>query len=662
MRSSGYRAAPLVLIACAVVLAYLPGLPGPFVFDDMRNIVDNPALAVTALDASSLIAAMGSGPGGGIGRPLAMLTFGLNYYFAGGVAAPISFKATNLAIHLINAALVYWLANMLGKRAFATKRAIARWLPALATLLWALHPIQLTSVLYTVQRMTSLSALFVLAGLLLFVHGREQLESSLSRAITWMSGGIALGLVLGFLAKENSILTVFYALAIEYAFFDRSQLAKSQRRALMALYGVTAALPIFFGALWLLLHPDILLAGYVGRDFTPVQRLFTEARALWFYAGLLLYPIPARFSLFHDDFAFSTGIVSPWPTLPAVLALVAAAAVAITCRRRAPMLSFAVLWFLGGHILESGVVALELVHEHRNYLPSFGPLFALAGAICHVSGRIQHRSIAFIAGAGLALVVGLATSIRAATWSSEESLIEAMVRQHPRSSRAHAMYAELAATRWGDINSAVQHYERAIELAPQEPAFALRLALLIASSFVPENAAPANKQNVPSPLYHGVLTDGITAQLTSRSVTADTLLALEAMRRCIAENIGSCAHLLSDVVAWHQAILRNERTGPAVKIPLLFALFELAYSKGRYEIALAAAEQGNALARGSTDFLLMQADALVALNRLEDAERTLAQIDANPRTAEERRESLDIIRRKIRDLQRRPNSPSKIPS
>lgn len=643
---SRYRLALAALTLSAVVLAYLPGLTGPFLFDDMQNIVENRAIAVTALNPQSLTAAAESGPGL-IGRPLAMLTLAVNHYLAGGLSSTLPFKATNLAIHLINAGLIYGLAVLLLKGLPRVNRDVARWLPFLAALLWALHPIQLAVVLYTVQRMTSLSALFVLAGLLLFVHGRRQFTAAPRRGLAFMGGGLVLGLLLGFAAKENSVLIPLYALVIEYALFDRERLHKHERLQLFIFYTITVALPLCLGLLWLLLHPQTVFAEYASRDFTLIQRLLTETRVLWFYVGLLLFPASGQFGLFHDDLALSTGLLSPWHTLPAAAALLAAVAVAFALRRRAPVATFAILWFLAGHSLEAGVFALEIAHEHRNYLPSFGLLFALSYALCHLSLRVNRRWAAPAIGAAVALGLGLSTFVQAVAWSSEERLIETNIRAHPTSARSHAMYAELRATRDADVTAATRHYRRAIELAPRETAFPLRLVLLTASGLQPLGDRPSNVPMVWQLLGESLPHD-ITSHLAFDPLTPNALRALDGLRRCVAAKVGLCPQLLPDVIAWHQAALQNDKSGGDAKSSLLFGLFELSYAAGRYQTALVAAEQGARLHPGAPDFLLMQTDALIALNRISDAERTLAQMEANPRMAQERTESLEILREKIR--------------
>ncbi len=116
------QAAALLATLALVVLAYLPGLRGPFVFDDYPNILNNPAVAVTELSPQALRAAALSNTSGPLGRPLAALSFGIDHYRAG-VFHPLAFKLSNLAIHLLNVLLVYALAGRLARRLGAGEMA-----------------------------------------------------------------------------------------------------------------------------------------------------------------------------------------------------------------------------------------------------------------------------------------------------------------------------------------------------------------------------------------------------------------------------------------------------------------------------------------------------------------------------------------------------------
>ena len=272
-----------VLLALAVAV-YVPGLNGPFLLDDRENITAAPALRMTTLSLPGIRDALFSWGEWTPHRGLARLSFALNHYFSGGRFDVFAFKLTNVVIHLINGLLVYWLSVLLLRRYAGVARApsaAAGWsamqsyLPLLVAALWVLHPIQLTSVLYVVQRMTSMSAMFVLAGLLLFVVGRIRLESGRASGMAWMFAGLAGGVGLGYFCKQNAVLLPFYAFLVELFFFRHEGLPLAVRRRLYAFYALTVGLPVLAGLLGLVFAWDVIAEGYVYRDFTPLQRLLT---------------------------------------------------------------------------------------------------------------------------------------------------------------------------------------------------------------------------------------------------------------------------------------------------------------------------------------------------------------------------------------------------
>ena len=134
----------LIAIVGLVVAIYLPGLQGPFVFDDDYNIVSNPAIALDSMDLAGLRDAAVANNSGPLKRPLAMASLALNHYFAGGTANTLPFKITNLIIHLINTGLVYWfsllLSRHLSERQGYSVGRLHDWLPAFTAAIWALHP------------------------------------------------------------------------------------------------------------------------------------------------------------------------------------------------------------------------------------------------------------------------------------------------------------------------------------------------------------------------------------------------------------------------------------------------------------------------------------------------------------------------------------------
>ncbi len=162
---------PLIVLLIVAGL-YSPGISGPFLFDDQSSITDNTAVAITELNLNNLVSVAESGIAGPLKRPIPMISFALNHYFAGGYKAA-AFKKTNIAIHCVNTLLVFVLALQLLKLAFLTKKNLC-WFAAAIALLWGAHPINLTSVLYIVQRMTSLSTLFSLGCIISYLYARQQ--------------------------------------------------------------------------------------------------------------------------------------------------------------------------------------------------------------------------------------------------------------------------------------------------------------------------------------------------------------------------------------------------------------------------------------------------------------------------------------------------------
>lgn len=441
----------LVLVALTVGV-YWAGLQGDFFFDDEANILIIESIRLEVLNLPALREAWSSGVAGPGGRPIAQLSFALNHYFSGFDA--FAFKATNLAIHLIAGFFVYLLARRL---------LAARIYAGLVAMLWLMHPLQVTSVLYVVQRMTSLSALYLLAGFLLHMMGRERpgWGGGLLLLVAW-------GLLwpLSFLSKETGVLFPLFILAWEVIIRSSSQ-GRLDRFARVLAAGVGLCLAA--GLVYALLPAGKWLwAGYEMRGFTLLERLLTEGRVLWFYLGLIVLPRLEAFGLYHDDIALSTGLLMPWSTLPALLGLAGLVWVVWRTRKRAPLLTFGIAWFLIGHSLESTVLPLEIAHEHRNYVPLFGILLVGAWALMRAMAQPGWpKTLGVVLAVAFTSYCVLTTTLRAHMYGEEIRRTQIESQHHPESARTH-FEAGRALTARGQIafNSpqysfARIHYERA---------------------------------------------------------------------------------------------------------------------------------------------------------------------------------------------------------
>lgn len=462
-------------VAVALTFAsYRPGLPGSFIFDDGPAISKNTAIQIHTLDLDSLRQAAFSSDSGTLKRPLSMLSFALNYYATGLDAR--SFKLTNIAIHsLTGLCLGLLTVLLLSAPALPAMNLNRRHLIASAVMLaWLVHPFLLTGVLYTVQRMTSLAGLFTVLGAISYTYGRL-LQTKHCRGGWFLLTGMFLFTVLAILCKENGLLLPLFLFVIEVCFFRFQTTTTEQGRWLTFVFGM-AALILFTGALTVMLtHHSWIFGGYQVRDFSLPQRLYTETRVLVWYLRMILLPDIGQMGLHHDDIELSTGLLSPFTTLPAVILLFSMFVTALLVWKKQPILSFGLMWFLTGHLLESTILPLELVYEHRNYIPAFGIILILLYYLFQYRPKGLHIALRVFVATLYISFMAFSLQARAGQWSNEFQFATRSVRNHPRSARAHYYLA----TRYLNVSSSSQaartdllaeaerHSNEALRLNPQ---------------------------------------------------------------------------------------------------------------------------------------------------------------------------------------------------
>ncbi|MDA0820825.1 MAG: hypothetical protein O3C28_00180 [Proteobacteria bacterium] len=418
-------------------LAYLPGIGGGFVFDDYNNILFNKDLKFENFNLASLFQAGWSGVAGPLKRPLAMMSFAVNFSTTGDFIP--AFKITNLLIHLANGILMFIFLRILirstGDQSGSEKLNHAM-LAAVAASIWLLHPLNLTSVLYVVQRMNSLSALFSLTGIICYCVGRQRLEDGRENGWWLIVGCCPMLIALAILCKENAVMTFPLIALIEICFFRLRTSMPRDRALLIGFFVVTLLVPSVLASLYVFSHPNFILGGYINRPFSMTERLLTEARVVWFYLALLLVPRLSQFGLYHDDYVLSTSIFDPVTTLPSIACLAVVVVLAVYGTKRYPIFSFAVGWYVAGHIMESSVIGLELVHEHRNYMPSIGIVFALCFGAARFFESGSYAQLQKIAVAAIIVLCTLLTYLRAGDWSDPATLAVVEAQRHPNSLRS----------------------------------------------------------------------------------------------------------------------------------------------------------------------------------------------------------------------------------
>lgn len=417
----------MLLVVTAI---YWTGLNSPFILDDYENLTGIGSHEHLGVWRDMLLFALNHGASP-TGRPVSLASFYINDWAWEG-ATPFSFKYTNLMIHLLNGVLVFWLSVQLAYKTRLPNNT-ANILALCAATLWMLHPMQVNTVLYVIQRMTELGALFTLTGLLCYLQGRSALIHKPLYGWLWFIFGTGISLLLAVFSKENGALLVVYILAIEYFLIrpQENQPPPSLNKALLVMAWLPFTLLAYF-LLFVVTPPE----NYANRPFSLGERLLTETRVVWDYIGNILLPNWKGNSLFHDDFVLSTGWLTPLSTLPAALGIVALAVSAFLLRKKQPVAAFAIAWFFGGHLMESTTIALEIYFEHRNYLPLFGFAFAIPYYLIKASqqfGKVRWL-LRVTFGLYLLLLSGI-TLHYAQLWTKPPEMVISWLEEHPHSQR-----------------------------------------------------------------------------------------------------------------------------------------------------------------------------------------------------------------------------------
>ena len=435
----------LILLVLLVVtaLSFWPGLSGGFLFDDYPNIVQQYKVHADSISIESMRTAASAFNYGPVGRPLATVSFAVDHAFWG--MNPWGYKLSSLVVHLLNAVLVYLLVCRLLPLA-GPPMAVGRGAAFAIAMLWAIHPLQVSTVLYVVQRMETLSLAFVLMALICYLRGRVN-QAAGERAWPWLAACVPL-VALGLLSKETAGLFPAYALALELTVLGFKAKHPHVSRAWRVVYAagvIAAALVFFLAVLPQYAAPEV----YAVRNYSLVERLLTQLRVLPMYLGWILVPQPASYLFYYDSFPHSQGLLQPVTTLLGGIIILALASIAFVIRRRMPLMALGILWFFAAHLITSNVVPLELVFEHRNYFAILGVLLTGADIVRRMPVSEIPRIRQFTIGV---LLVGavLLTLIRSAGWGNPLQLAMELAAKNPTSPRASTDLGEQYMIRAGN--------------------------------------------------------------------------------------------------------------------------------------------------------------------------------------------------------------------
>lgn len=449
----------LVLLAALTCAAYSNSFQAPFAFDDFVNIINKKSIRLFTPDLTGIISAASEGQSGT--RWLPNLTFALNYSFGGEDVR--GYHLVNLLIHLACALVFFFLCLTTLRLPVLSRTAGDRAgeIALAAALLWAVHPLQTNAVTYLVQRMTSICALFSLAALLCYARGRLRPPSDWRRYALFGAG--VLFALMAVTSKENALMLPAMVLGYEFFFLRPPHRAGGDKKRILAWTGGALGLIILLTIAFLGRETfSAILDGYAYRHFTLSERLLTETRVIFLYLSLLFLPLPSRLNLNHE-IAISHGLLFPPQTALALLGILCLVCLVGWSYNRNRLFSFALFWFLGNLVIESTVVPLELVYEHRLYLPAMFLFLSGAVQLSTLAGARPWpvRTVCLL----LACLLAFLTWQRNQTWATSISLWSDVVAKSPGLARGYNNLG-VAYHEAQDFKTAQTLFEKAIRIEP----------------------------------------------------------------------------------------------------------------------------------------------------------------------------------------------------
>jgi hypothetical protein len=382
----------LILIVSGFII-YSNTFHAPFQFDDNTSIATNSGIIINELTLSELIKVCTNSHNRL--RCIGYVSFALNYYF--GRLNVLGYHLVNIIIHILTGILFYFLALVTLKRDSSLKkgRDINREPPVsgihrthlaafFAAFLWLVNPVMIQSVTYIVQRFNSMGSMFYVLSLYCYIRGRicSGKKGYLLYAASVLSGILALG------CKQNMWTLPFFIVLYEFYFFQDLDLRRVKKvfvKTVIPIVCIIVLLALFWG-------DDVinslskLFSTYESRGFSMTERVITQFRVVLYYISLILYPHPERINL-DPYFPISRSLFMPRTTLPSILAVFAILGLGVYLAKRERLISFGIFWFFGNLVIESTILPLQMVFQHRVYLPSMFVVLILTTTAFRMGSR-----------------------------------------------------------------------------------------------------------------------------------------------------------------------------------------------------------------------------------------------------------------------------------
>jgi len=451
--------ATFVAIFIVLIIIYSNSFHNAWHFDDHANIVNNHHIHIKSFSWDEIKNSFFGLKQERLSRPLSYFSFAVNHYFGG--TNVFGYHVVNFIIHYLATVFLFlFVFNMLKTPVLREKyEHIAYPVALLTTFFWSINPIQVSSVTYIVQRMSSMAGLFYVMSMFFYLKGRAtRYPQSIYFYVLSGFAGLA-----AMLSKENAVMLPVSIMLFDLFFIQgitKESIRKLIKFIIFPLIVILLAGLIYTGGF------SKLVSGYEIRDFTLIQRLLTEPRVIIFYISLLFFPVTSRLTLLYDV-DISRSLIEPWTTMPAIILILLAVGFSIVIAKRHALISFCIIFFFLNHLIEASFLNLELIYEHRNYIPSM--LIFLPAALFAVTAIDRRKRftqiIAILVVASLLIGLGGLTYRRNSIFFDAFTLWPDNIKKYPLLSRPHfELGTAYLNSKDQQRNKGLREYLRAMEL------------------------------------------------------------------------------------------------------------------------------------------------------------------------------------------------------
>ena len=445
-----------IFLACTAlltILLYWPVIKAPFILDDYSSIVNN--FSIRSLD---LIRIYHFDPL----RFIGYLSFALNYYFSR--LNPLPYHIVNIAIHILFLSTSYLLFLKLWDTPAGKESRLSlkekKYLSMGATLLLAVHPLNVFAVSYITQRLASLTGLFYIAAILFYIKMRLT-KSTISRFIN-----IALFIpcLLGALFTKQNSFTIFpVILLLEIICFKNYK--KWQYFGTALLIMIIAFFALSFTGICDLAKIDHLTMETV--KFSRLEYLTSQFSSLCFYLSQSLFP--DRLALDYNHTIYSS-LANSHVIIPGIILIcIIIFAIRLGCHKNTRLASFGILFYFISISVESSIIPIrDTIFLHRTYLPNTGLFFSMVILAYYALKKINLPSDAIIT-----IFCIIFFSLAVTTWKTNKifqnplKIWQQVLVCSPDNARAHASLGNILLSQ-GQLNQAAKHLVKAQSLQPRD--------------------------------------------------------------------------------------------------------------------------------------------------------------------------------------------------